>query len=221
MNTRKTISMLLAAAALGASFAASAEPMIRLSDGSTTLDIGNASRASALNSPLNGSYDASYVGTVGTNWMVSLANAPGSFRYTLNAANVGLGGTFLDVALSDTGFSLADAASTAQFIGSINGLTGGLVTWWMFVDDGNQLFTQTSQIGQGTNASSSFAAMFDDLRSVDGTFSMTLLVRINHGNAERLTNLAFQGVAQLVPEPGTALLIACGLLGMGLTRKRA
>ena len=221
MTTRKMLRTLLAAAALGASLAASAEPMIRLSDGSTTLDVGNAGRPSALSSPANGSYDASYVGTVGANWMVSLANTPGSFRYNLNAANVGVGGTFLDVALSDTGFSLADIASTAQFIGTINGLTGGLVTWWMFVDDGNQLFAQTSQIGQGTNASNSFASMFDDLRSVDGTFSMTLLVRINHGNAERLTNLSFQGVAQLVPEPGTALLIACGLLGLGVARKRA
>ena len=48
---------------------------------------------------------------------------------------------------------------------------------------------------------------------------MTLLVRINHGNSERLTSFDFQGISQLVPEPGTLMLLGVGLLALAGRRR--
>ena len=55
---------------------------------------------------------------------------------------------------------------------------------------------------------------------IDGAFSMTLLVRINHGNGANRTDFSFASVVQQVPEPGTLLLIAIGLIAVALARRR-
>ena len=221
MKTTRFLRTLTVAAGLALGIAAQAAPIIRLSDGTNSLDIGNTAGAvAALDSSAG---DLTYVGTLGNHWMLSLTSSPGWLNYTINASNLGAGGTFLDVALSDNNFSMSDVEGIARFIGDIQGQTQGLVTWWMFIDDGNNLFAQTTQIGNGTNASAGFNSQFDAIRSVDGTFSMTLLVRINHGNSERLTSLDFSGLARVlqVPEPGTLLLLAAGLFGVALGRRRA
>src|SRR5688572_5470269 len=203
MNITTTFRTLLATLGLAFALAAQASPMIRLSDGTTTVDLGNPSSGFAALDSAGG--DLSYGGTFGANWMLNLSSAPGSLNYSLSASNVGVGGTYLDISFSDNNLALGDLQGLAEFIGDIQGQTQGLVTWWMYIDDGDNLFAQTTQIGNGTNGSNTFNSSFDAIRSVDGTFSMTLLVRINHGNSERLTSLDFSGIAQVlqVPEPAT------------------
>jgi hypothetical protein len=215
-----TICTFLAAAAFGVGLPSQASPIVRLSDGSTTMQIGDPSSFSPQ--PLGQSAgDMAYVGTLGSQWMLSLTSAPGSLQYSVSASNIGGGGTYLDLEISDTDFSLASIPSIAQFLGNITGKTQGMVTWWMFVDDGNGLFAHATEIGHGTNGAEAFFADIRGLGLVDGTFSMTLLVRINHGNSEQLTSFAFQGVSQLVPEPGTILLLGVGLLGLVLARRHS
>ena len=221
MKNKTTFRTLLVTLGLALAVGAQAAPMIRLSDGTTTVDLGNPSAGFAALDSAGG--DLSYGGTFGANWMLNLSSAPGSLNYSLNASNVGGGGTYLDISLSDNNLTLGDLQGLAEFVGNIQGQTQGLVTWWMYVDDGDNLFAQTTEIGNGTNGSNTFNSSFDAIRSVDGTFSMTLLVRINHGNSERLSSVDFSGIAQVfqVPEPATLLLLGAGLFGIALSRRRA
>jgi PEP-CTERM motif len=98
----------------------------------------------------------------------------------------------------------------------------------MSVDDANNPFAETTLIGSGTNAGDPFASSFLGTANVDGTFSMTLHVRINHNNRGPqmdLTSFDFRGrgsdnIAGLIPEPGTIALLGVGLLGLTLARRR-
>jgi PEP-CTERM motif len=219
MKKPQLLCALLAVAGFALALSSQAAPVIRLSDGSTTMQIGNSPTAVAPLA-LAGDPQSAYVGALGSHWMLSLTSSPGGLNYSVNAANLGTGGTFLDVAVSDTDFSLASVPAIVHFLANIAGSTQGIVTWWMFMDDGNNLFAQTSEVGHGTNDSGTFASDFDGFGTVNGTFSMTLLVRINHGNSERLTSLDFQSFVAVVPEPGTLVLLGVGLLGLTLVRRR-
>ncbi len=152
MKKPQLLCALLAVAGFALALASQAAPIIRLSDGSTTMQIGNSPTAVAPLA-LAGDPQSSYVGALGSHWMLSLTSSPGGLNYTVNAANLGTGGTFLDVAVSDTDFSLASVPAIVHFLANIAGSTQGIVTWWMFMDDGNNLFAQTTEIGHGTNAS--------------------------------------------------------------------
>lgn len=231
MKKSKLVCTLLAATAFAAASFAEAAPIIRLFDGTTLVEVSDQEVGATPDSnPALGT--VTFIGTVG-NWVtnvttgISSSPAPSIDLNSINASNIGVGGTFLDIYLTDTDFTLATAASLATFLGTIGGTTDGMVTWSMYMDDGNGAFAQTTLIGTDTNSAAFFGAGFSDVASVDGTFSMTLHVRINHANLPNpnnipdLTSFDFRGVAIPVPEPGTILLLGVGLLGLAVGRRRA
>ena len=228
MKKSKLVCTLLAATALSIGAIAEAAPIIRLFDGTTTVEVAD---QQVLPTPdVNPAVGAvTFIGTIG-NWVtnvttgISSSPTPSIDLNSINASNIGVGGTFLDIFLTDTNFVLAGLASLGNFIGTIGGTTDGMVTWWLHIDDGNTPFAQTTQIGTGTYGGPAFAAAFADVASVDGTFSLTLQVRINHNNLPNstipdLTSFDFRGIAVPVPEPGTILLLGVGLLGAALVRR--
>lgn len=195
-----------------------AAPIVRLTTGGSSLILSS-------QSPEARAADVASGWALG-DWNVDMSLSRGAPRldilsgqFVSNAA-----GTYLDVELSDTDFTLGGATALAQFFGSIAGTTTGTATWWMYVDDDNAQFSRTTLVGSGSTMDlGSFGGTFTSMANVDGTFSMTLLVRINHGNGDNRTAFDFSGLAatpQLVPEPGTVLLLAIGLLAIALLRRR-
>lgn len=217
MSHAKLICTLLAASTLAFGGVAHAAPMIRLTSGASSLTLSS-------HSPSARAAEAAAGWTVGA-WLVDMTSSRSAPRLDLLSGQFvsNAAGTYLDVELSDTDFSLAGAGALARFFGSIAGTTTGTATWWMYIDDANAQFGRSTLIGSGSTMDlGSFAGAFSDAAGVDGSFSMTLLVRINHGNGANRTDFDFGGFATVaaIPEPGTVLLIGVGLLAIVLMRRR-
>lgn len=222
MKTTKLVATLLATAAFVFVTAAQAVPTIRLYDGTTTVTVADQG-AGDLNAVAG---IVTFIGSIGQ-WIGNVTTGVGTPVLTgphldlnsVNISNITGASGFIDVLLSDVDFTLGAGAQIAQFLGAIGGTTQGMVTWSLYIDDGNTLFAPTTLIGSDSAVGPAFADVFSGPTLVDGTFSMTLAVRIVHGNAPgTITSFDFEG--QLVPEPGTIMLIGAGLLAIVLIRRR-
>lgn len=132
-------------------------------------------------------------------------------------------GGYIDIWLSQTGYSAGGIDSLVSFLGEIGGTTQGSVTWMLFADDSNTLFGDQYIVDGGTNSASPIADVLSGAFTLSDTFSLTLYVRVNHGNGVRTSSFDYAAsfdAPNQVGEPGTLALIGAGLVGVVLLRRR-
>lgn len=208
-------------ALLGAAGVVQAAPMLRISDGSTTVTVADGSSDTCGDT-------RSELGVVGLScsigsWWLNLVIGIGhdvlgdQIHLTSLNASSSSGGT-LTVEMTDTDFANTGGYPTLSFGGGIGGFSAGTVSYAMYVSDANTAFGTDALVGSGTGAGA-FSASFSDWEAVTGAYSMTLLARITHGWSNYPMSTSFDFVGR-VPEPGTLALLGLGFAGIGFAARR-
>lgn len=145
---------------------------------------------------------------------------------SIDISSFGTGGSgALEIMFTENNLAAGAGTNLLDFLSGIGGTTEGRISWWLYVDDANNLFGLSQLVRMGTFTSAPGDIAFQDdasaLRMITDTFSMTLRVVIEHGDGPRTTSFNFNGMTGRIPEPNTLLLIGLGVLGLALIRRRA
>jgi hypothetical protein len=212
--------LLASALVLGVAASAEALPILRLttSGGATqTLADGDAGDVNSTVGAVTfvNALDAQWIVNVTTGLSKPLLGSAGAPELDLNSVNVSsAGGGWLDIELTDTGFTAQDAA---LFLASIGGTTSGSVSYKTYFDASNAEFGKATELTSFSELGPAFASSASAILTSATPYSLTLLVRVTHAGAQASS---FDATIK-VPEPGTLLLLGAGCLALvPLMRRR-
>ncbi len=199
---------------------ANAALVLRITDGTTTIEIADGSANDT--SPLTGAvgYSSSVSGTVGgflslaalgqSKPAMGSASSPDLFLNISNAATISTAGA--SILLTDTDFD-SDLPSAML---SVTGGTGGRLNARYFGDSENNAFGKEFEIGEFLNLTGDFdetkmESMDDSVGSLTIQWDIAIGVGQSAGATAKL---------QLLPEPSTTLFLAAGLAGIAYRGRR-
>lgn len=215
---------LVTALAVGVTAVANAIPVLRL----TTSGGATATIRDGEAGDVNGAAGAvTFVNLLDPQWFVNvttglskpLLGSPSTPELDLNSVNVSSlpGAGWLDIELTDTGFT---PTTGANFLAAIGGTTGGSVSFTTYFDSSNAEFGKTTELTSIGGPGPAFSGTATSLLTSVTSYSLTLLVRITHTGAPIAQASSFDAVLK-VPEPGTLLLLGMGMLAFGTVARRA
>lgn len=205
----------LAAAVAWTSVPANAVPMLRLTDGTNTVDIGD-----QLSGDSNGAAGVvTWIGSLGA-WTLNVTTGVSEklphIHLDLNSIDgiLASGGPgVLTILFTDTDFSL-DGASTAGL--AVGGVTAGSVEYSTYYDPSNTAFGTAAQLGSTLTGGGAFSSSTTGVLPADSLFSMTQKAVITHPTAG-FTSFNYEVT---VPEPSTLALLTAALFGGAFAFRR-
>jgi hypothetical protein len=199
---------------------AHAIPILRLTTSGGSIDVDDGSGLDV--NPVAGA--VTFVNPLAAGWIVNVTTGLskpllGSAELPeldLNSVNVSsAGASWLEIELTDTGFT---SQTAAQFLASIGGTTSGSVSYQTFYDASNQEFGRVTELSSYSGVGPAFANTAGNYLTSATPYSLTLVVRITHAGAQASS---FDATVR-VPEPGTLLLLGVACLALvPIVRRRA